>query len=158
MSKMFQMSKKWKLKNCENNKKNSNKNKQITIIQKAYKKQTFIWSNKNKSYQEVNYIILEYNVWLNVHPCQQGEGGDCSLLLCPCEVPSGVLCAGLRPPVLESRRAVGHRAVGLGPQEGHEDDQRAGVPLLQRKVQGTGLIQPQEDVAPERLQCGIPGL
>ena len=31
-------------------------------------------------------------------------------------------------------------AVGVGPEEGLEDDQEAGVPLLRRKVEGTLLI------------------
>ena len=32
-------------------------------------------------------------------------------------------------------------AVGAGPEEGHEDDQRAGAPLLQRKTEEVGLAQ-----------------
>ena len=56
---------------------------------------------------------------------QQGEGGDCSPLLCLCVAPSGVLCPSLRPPVQE-----GCQAVGMGLEEGHEDDLSAGAPLL----------------------------
>ena len=29
----------------------------------------------------------------------------------------------------------------MGPEEGHEDGQRAGAPLLQRKIEGAGLVQ-----------------
>ena len=37
----------------------------------------------------------------------------------------GVACPDLETPVQE-----GYRAVGVGPEEGHEEDQRAGAPLL----------------------------
>jgi len=33
-----------------------------------------------------------------------------------------------------------HGAVGVGPEEGHEDDQRAGTPLSGRKVGKMGLF------------------
>jgi len=44
---------------------------------------------------------------------QQGKGGDCSLLLYPCEAPSGLLCPGLSPPVQE-----GCGVNGAGPEGG----------------------------------------
>ena len=43
-----------------------------------------------------------------------------------------------------------HRAVGVGPEEGHKDDQRAGAPLPQRQPEGAGLVQPEK----RRLQQG----
>ena len=48
--------------------------------------------------------------------------------------PSGLLCLGLGPPAQEQ-----HRAFGVSPVEGHEDDQRAGASLLWTKVERVGL-------------------
>jgi len=36
----------------------------------------------------------------------------------------------------------------MGPEEGHEDDQRAGVALLQGQIKGVGAVQPAEEKAP----------
>jgi len=45
--------------------------------------------------------------------------------VCSCEAPSGVLHPGQRPPV-----QGGCQTFGEAPEEGQEDDQRAGAPLL----------------------------
>ena len=47
----------------------------------------------------------------------QDEGGDSAPLFCSCETPPGVL-----HPVQESPAQEGHWAVGVGTEEGHEDD------------------------------------
>jgi len=54
---------------------------------------------------------------------QQGE--EVIVSLCPCKSPSGVPC-----PILGLPAQEGHGAVGAGPEEGHEGDQRAGALLL----------------------------
>ena len=49
----------------------------------------------------------------------------------------------------------GDGAVGAGPEEAHRDNQRVGVPLLQRKVERAGLVQPVEEKAPGRLHSRL---
>lgn len=54
----------------------------------------------------------------------QGKAGNCPTLLCPYEVPRGVLCPGLGPPAQDR-----HGAVGADSEDRHEDTQRAGACL-----------------------------
>jgi len=56
---------------------------------------------------------------------QQVEGGDSAPLLCSHETPPAVLRAVLGSPV-QAR----HGPVGVGPEEGHENSQRAETHLL----------------------------
>ena len=54
---------------------------------------------------------------------QQAKEGDSAPLLHSGESPPGVLCPALEPSAQER-----HGLVGAGPEEGHEDDQKDGVP------------------------------
>ena len=73
---------------------------------------------------------------------QQVEGADSAPLLRSCETPPGVLCPALEPPT------EGHGCVGAGSEEGHKNDQRAGVPLLRGQPKRLEAVQPGEDKAP----------
>ncbi|GAB0192417.1 cAMP-dependent protein kinase inhibitor alpha [Grus japonensis] len=55
---------------------------------------------------------------------QQVKGGEPAPLPCSHETPPGVLRPALGAPVQDR-----HGLVGASPEEGHEDDQRAGAPL-----------------------------
>jgi len=56
---------------------------------------------------------------------QQVKGGDSAPLLCSGETSSAVLCPALKPSAQE-----GHGPAGVGPEEGHKTELRAGAPLL----------------------------
>ena len=50
----------------------------------------------------------------------------------------------------------GDGAVGAGPEEGQEDDQRAAAPRLQGQSESTGAVQPGEEKALRRASSSIP--
>jgi len=72
------------------------------------------------------------------------------IYLCSCETPPGAL-----RPVLESPGQERSGPVGAGAEEGHEDLQRAGTPLLWRKAKGVGVVQPGEEKVSGRTYCGV---
>jgi len=45
--------------------------------------------------------------------------------------------------------------VRVDPQEGHRDDQRAGVPFVQRMAETVGAVQPGEEKASKRSHCSL---
>jgi len=81
---------------------------------------------------------------------QQIRGGDSAPLLCSGETTPGVLC-----PALEPSAWGRHGAVGAGREEGHKNDRRAGEPLLVRKAETVGVVQPGEEKAVRRPYCGL---
>ena len=81
---------------------------------------------------------------------QQGERGWLSSLLCPCEVPSGLLHSSLVPPAQD---VCGTTRVC--PTEGHKNDQRAGAPHLWRKVEVAEIVEPEEGKALGRLTAAF---
>jgi len=66
-------------------------------------------------------------------------------LLCPHKALTGVLSPSLGPTIHERWGAIEE-----GSEEGHKDDHRAGVPLLCKQTEGTGLVQPGEEKAARR--------
>jgi len=80
---------------------------------------------------------------LNRKKCiQQVKGGYSASLLCSGETPSGVLCPPLEPSAQDR-----HGPVGVGPEEGHKNNQRAGTPLVWGKAATVGIVQPEKDKA-----------
>jgi len=66
---------------------------------------------------------------------QQVEGGNSASLLCCGKTPPGVLHLALETPAKER-----HGPVGTGPEEGHKDGPRAGVPYRSLSVPEGGPI------------------
>jgi len=62
-------------------------------------------------------------------------GGDSAPLLCSRETPPGVLCSAL-----ESSAQERHRPVGVGPEEGHKDNQKVEYLFYEEKLQKLGLF------------------
>ena len=51
-----------------------------------------------------------------------------------------------------------HTLFGVGPEEGHEDDQRARAPPIQRQAERVGVHQPGEEKAPGGPYSSLPVL
>ncbi|KAK4827389.1 hypothetical protein QYF61_017794 [Mycteria americana] len=83
---------------------------------------------------------------------QQIGGGDSAPLLHSGETSPGVL-----RPAPESSAQEGHGAVEASPEKGHENDLRAGTPLLQGQAERVGVVQPGEEKAVGRPYSSLPG-
>ena len=77
---------------------------------------------------------------ISIGKCDAVSGGNSLKILLQISTETGTKDMGLL--------CVG-TAVREGPDEGHEDDQRAGAPPLQRQAEGAGLVQPGEEKAAE---------
>lgn len=65
---------------------------------------------------------------------------------------------GLPCPALGSSAHEKPGPVGMGPEEGHQEDLSTGAPLLQRQDERIRVVQPGEERASKRLNCGLPEL
>ncbi|KAK4820564.1 hypothetical protein QYF61_001627 [Mycteria americana] len=61
-------------------------------------------------------------------------------------------------PALEPSAQEGHGAVGAGPEEGHENDLRAGAPILRGQAERVRTVQPGEEKATGRPHSSLPVL
>jgi len=82
---------------------------------------------------------------------KRGVNSDSLLLLCPCEIPPGVLCSALGPTAWEE-----HGPVGMSLEESYEDYHRAGAPLLWRESEKVEVVQLGEEKVFERPHYGLP--
>ncbi|KAJ7407292.1 protein themis isoform x2 [Pitangus sulphuratus] len=77
---------------------------------------------------------------------QEFKGDDSTSLLGSCETPPGVLHL-----VLGSSPQERYGLVGASPQEGQEEDEKDGAPLLQRQRELVGVVQAEEERTEETL-------
>ena len=81
---------------------------------------------------------------------QQVKGGDSAPLVCSGETPPRVLHPALEPSAQE-----GQGTVGMGLEEGSNNDQRGGAPLLRGQAEKDGVVQPGEEKGLGRPYCGL---